>query len=326
MRETSDELDGAALRTTVEVLTELGLHPVADIARAFVAVTLDGHAVEFAVTGAAAVDATRAASLAGRPMPPTTVPLVVGDRLLTPARAVLEDRGWSWIDRRGGCHLRGPGLLVHTDTAPHSRPTRPRSTVDLLGSRGTQDEPPVLREIARQTGLSPSTVSRSVAGLRAAGLVRRDGRAVLPDLFWALAERWPTERKGLATRPEPVGPPPTGSATDASVVLGDTRAALAWRAPLIASADAPPLLYVADERQRQRMLTRHGEVSGSGAGAAAWVAVAPVRALLERAVARPEEAWPVAHPLFVALDLAGDRARGHQILEEWDPEDVDRVW
>ena len=344
MRPTSEELDGAALRAALEVLTDLGLDPVADAARLLITVGLDGHTVDFAVAGASVVDATRAVALTRRPTPApaatTPVPLVVGDRLLTPARAVLEDHGWSWIDRRGGCHLRGPGLLVHAATAPRPRPTRRRQAVDLLGARGTQevavallldpDEPPVLREIARRTSLAPSTVSRSVAGLRAAGLVRSDGRAVVPDLFWALAERWPSERRGLATLPAPVAAPePVAgrapeSGTATTVVLGDTRAALAWGAPLIASAAAPPLLYVADERTRQRMLTRQGEVVG--AGASAWVAVAPVRSLLERAKVRPGETWPVVHPLFAALDLAGDRARGHQILDEWDPQEFGRVW
>lgn len=35
---------------------------------------------------------------------------------------------------------------------------------------------------------------------------------------------------------------------------------------------------------------------------------------------RPLPFLPTAHPLFLALALARDPARGHEILEEWDPD------
>jgi hypothetical protein len=36
--------------------------------------------------------------------------------------------------------------------------------------------------------------------------------------------------------------------------------------------------------------------------------------------------WPVAHPLFVALDLAQDTGRGREILDAWTPTEGTRVW
>ncbi|MFN8104973.1 MAG: hypothetical protein U0U69_10975 [Acidimicrobiia bacterium] len=36
--------------------------------------------------------------------------------------------------------------------------------------------------------------------------------------------------------------------------------------------------------------------------------------------------WRFAHGLFAALDLAQDRARGTEILADWQPEDFTRVW
>jgi hypothetical protein len=54
--------------------------------------------------------------------------------------------------------------------------------------------------------------------------------------------------------------------------------------------------------------------------------VAPVRSAVAHRFQRRGEPWPVVHPLVVALDLAADRSRGHQILDEWTPEEALRVW
>ena len=59
------------------------------------------------------------------------------------------------------------------------------------------------------------------------------------------------------------------------------------------------------------------------------VRVAPVPAVVKNRVdldANPTE-WPLAHPLFVALDLAQDVDRGREILSTWTPnEGWTRVW
>jgi hypothetical protein len=59
------------------------------------------------------------------------------------------------------------------------------------------------------------------------------------------------------------------------------------------------------------------------------VRVAPVRAACSHRVDlmnNPFE-WPLAHPVFVALDLAQDAGRGREILNAWaPPERWARVW
>ena len=72
-------------------------------------------------------------------------------------------------------------------------------------------------------------------------------------------------------------------------------------------------------------------VPKSEAARGATLHVAPVRQVC--ATRRPahdaETRWPLAHPLFVALDLASDlgRGRGREILDGWTPPaDVTRVW
>ena len=71
---------------------------------------------------------------------------------------------------------------------------------------------------------------------------------------------------------------------------------------------------------------RYG-VAPPGIGEAA-IAVAPVSGLFELSVdpalQLDPDGWAVAHPVSVALDLAQDRARGRQILEDWDW--PGRVW
>ena len=68
-------------------------------------------------------------------------------------------------------------------------------------------------------------------------------------------------------------------------------------------------------------------VSASLAGAA--VREAPVPAVVQRRfnldVSSVE--WPLARPLFVALDLAQGLGRGREILNAWTPDDRwARVW
>ena len=122
---------------------------------------------------------------------------------------------------------------------------------------------------------------------------------------------------------------PPGAPADpagAGPAISDTLAALAWHAPVVASRDAPVSLYVADRAAADRVVAHAGRATRSGRVATDRVAVAPVRSALAHRFARPGEPWPVVHPLIVALDLAADPARGHQILDEWTPEDIPRVW
>src|SRR5207245_47286 len=61
------------------------------------------------------------------------VPLVVADRITADARTLLDEAGWSWLDRRGRLHLRAPGVRVDAD-------------LDVVGtpaSSGSQSRAPV---------------------------------------------------------------------------------------------------------------------------------------------------------------------------------------
>lgn len=303
---------------------------------------VDGRPIRLAVHGATLVDAGRVRPITGRATPVGAVPVVVGDRILRDARPLLDAAGWSWLDRRGHLHLRAPGILIDTeiDPVPRERPRQRPS--EVLASRGSQEvaiallrDPsmvPGIRDMARVTGFAPSTISRAHAALRDAGLVHRDGRPVLPDLFWALAEHWLPDWIALATPIRPDDPDLDDMGANLADLdsdgwaVGDTRGALAWRAPIVASADAPPAIYLPDRRTLDRVIGRWGRASGEAPAIVGRVAVAPSPAVVGHRFRRSGESWPVVHPLFVALDLAADRARGHQVLDEWEPTETPRVW
>ena len=134
-----------------------------------------------------------------------------------------------------------------------------------------------------------------------------------PDLFWALGEVWrPVKVVGVAAAPEP---------PNQEYVLGGDQAALELGAPVFTTDDRPWFWVPTqtDARRAQRAL-----------GAADWtdrkaaIAVPPTSLVVTRHVGGKD--WPLAHPLFVALDLARDPGRGREILDQWEPEGVVRVW
>ena len=106
--------------------------------------------------------------------------------------------------------------------------------------------------------------------------------------------------------------------------LTGTLGALALDVPSVASAPGTwPRLYVAHDVDLATVLGADGAASG-------WrrseLAVCPSRYGFTWGSSMHREGYPVANQLVVALDLAQDRARGHEILEGWDPKDFTRVW
>ena len=84
---------------------------------------------------------------------------------------------------------------------------------------------------------------------------------------------------------------------------------------------------VPDESVLQRSIRLLGPTT-SATEAAISVRIAPVPDATRRRVGpgRSSE-WPLAHPLFVALDLAQDAGRGREILDAWEPDERwTRVW
>jgi hypothetical protein len=280
----------------------------------------------------------------GAPQEATHV--VVADRITEQARVELRTHGWGWLDLRGHVHLEAPGVFVDARVTPSSAAAEP-SKEPLAGRVGLELAVLLLlmrpqaalgiRATAAELGRAPSSVSEEMSRLRDAGLVERDHRPVVPDLFNALAGRWRPDTVDVATLPGPHRDPldqvlriaaddPEGQPGWA---LGGSLAAVAYGVPLHLSDAYPPDLYVPGKvtlRRATQLLgtaRRHEDRAGT-------LRLAPVSAVCSRRVGgtpHRNTAWPLVHPLFVALDLAQDPGRGAEALSSWDPpEGWQRVW
>lgn len=245
------------------------------------------------------------------------VGIVVASSVAEATKNILREHGWGWLDRRGELHIEAPGLFVHdTDVAPPRRANDDRGRKPIRGRSGIgtaaalllwPDDPPGTREIARRCGLSPSSVSEALRSLRGASLVRSDNRPLIPEAFWALADVWNPPSLALARAPDVDG-----------LVVGGTVAALAWGAPLVVTADYPPDYYTREDVDLRALRYEYGAPAEADTRACT-VTVAPTQLLLSEYVERPGAAHPLVHPLFAALDLARDKARGVEALEVWSP-------
>ena len=267
--------------------------------------------------------------------------LVVADRVAADAKRSLREAGVNYFDRRGELRIVVPPLIIHTVV---------ESTVlvDVGGSLDSQvakevaiccllapDRPHGVRQVARYIDRASSAVSKAMAGLRDDGLVSSAGEAVVPDLFHALLAVW--RRRAI-----PLTALPRTSALEAQRLglglyepdttlgwaLTDTRAAASWGIPIVARGDCPPDFYVPDKATLRavRMLAR---VAADPGARACTVALAPVRLACLRRVDHSHttgERWPVANHIVVALDIAQDRSRGLEALEQWEPEGIVRAW
>jgi DNA-binding transcriptional ArsR family regulator len=194
-----------------------------------------------------------------------------------------------------------------------------------------------VRALARTVGRSPSTVSEVLAALRRDGLVDERHRVEGTQLFWQVANQWPARRFYLARLPMPgeataITKPLRLGLDDAETTTGwaltDSAAAVAYGAPLAVRADQLLDFYVPDQGIQRRATALLG-AAPSRSQARCSVRIAPVPAVCSQRVdveASPFE-WPLAHPLFVALDLAKDAGRGREILAAWTPPETwARVW
>lgn len=260
--------------------------------------------------------------------------MLVADRITSDARERLNEAGWSWLDRRGRLHLTAPGVRIDADVPPDARlPSSPTGRDPITGPGGLavaywlcehpgQAVSPT--GLAPILGFAPSTVSTANRRLVDAGLVGDDGAGLYPELFWELATVWRPDRVWLAAEPPP--PKPSADPRAPRWCRAGTAAAAAYGAAVVSAGDGPVELYVSGPVELDIARRRfHAATPGSGA---ASVAVAPVRAV----TAPPDDGtevpivggWPAAPVLAVALDLAQDRARGRQILDEWEVDGV--VW
>jgi hypothetical protein len=276
---------------------------------------------------------------------PDVLYVLVADRIPEAARGELARHGWGWLDLRGHVHLAGRGLFVDVDVPPVKG--RNERTDAFSGPAGLEiacslllnpDVRRGVRDLARDLGRSPSTVSEVLGAMRKQGLIGSDGLAVLPDLFWETASAWVSPEVALADLPRPG----TGS-VNAALQLGfedvaqqpgwaltGTLAAAAYGAPVAARSDHPPDFYVPSQAIFRRAMRLLG-VAADTAHRGASIRVAPVPAACEQRIdpagslddpeawASGSEHWPLTNPLFVALDLARDRGRGREILDGWQP-------
>jgi hypothetical protein len=278
---------------------------------------------------------------------PDALVVLVADQVPQASRDILADAGWGYLDRRG--HLRimdaSSHLFVDVDVDPMTRAT-PQPREPIRGTSGISyaaallmnpTEPIALREVARRACLAVSTVSEAARSIRDAALIGRDGRPLSHDLFWALSDVWRPERIPLLDMPN-AGEVAT---TNALGVFGDPAepgwavtgdvAAAGYGAPIAIGSGFPPDFYVPDRVTATNAARTYGVASDPNA-AACTVAVAPTRlACVPRfGVNAQVGAVPdffFTHALFVALDLASDKARGSEILSGWiPPQGFTRVW
>lgn len=259
--------------------------------------------------------------------------VLVADEIPEASRNALARAGWGYLDRRG--HLRVMDttsmLLIDVEVDPLVRST-PRPREPIRGASGISyaaallmepDEPPSIRGIARRARLSVSTVAEAARSIRDAALIGRDGRPLIPDLFWALSDAWRPERIPLLGKPKPGEESTTAAlrvfgdpAEPGWAVTGDV-AAVSYDAPLAVGAGSPPDFYVPGRLTATNAARTYG-IAPDPSVASCTVAVAPtLLACAPRFEASGRKGGVVefllVHPVFVALDLASDKARGAEI-------------
>jgi hypothetical protein len=284
-----------------------------------------------------------------------TAPVVlVADRVTATAQAYMKREHVGWFDRRGHLHLDLPGVFVDADVTPALRDVT-RLEDGIRGRAGMayavaclladSDQRPTIRGVARETRFAPSVVSDAAASLRRAALVYDDGRPNIPDLFWALADRWRPEFVDLGGELNP-GLQGSSGAVELGVfgeadlpgwALTGSVAAAAFGAPVVVSSATPPSFYVPDQTTLRRAVRRFGTADGEHRSCS--VAVSPAAAACSPRIEAQSDGRLVGgisapgfdhflftRPLFIALELANDPARGHEILEGWTPGVGTRVW
>lgn len=272
------------------------------------------------------------------------VQIAVADRITADARAYLTREGWSWLDLRGHMRLTGPGLFVDSDIPAVSerRPGRAGFTgqvsVEVAASLLLDPDRPVgIRATASSLSRAPSSVSDAMGALRAAGLVDSRSRPEVPELFWELAEQWKPISRDVLSLPR-AGRGRDNAALrlgfdDVGATIGwaltDTVAAAVYGAAVATRSDHPRDVYVPDQATLRRATQLLG-LAENAQTRAGQVRVAPVAAVCSQRIDASgwaNEQWPLAHPLFVALDLGQDPGRGREILDGWTPrEPWRRVW
>jgi hypothetical protein len=302
------------------------------------------HRVQFAVTPFSRADPALVETvvLRSRQTPWDRV-VVVADRIPRDARNALVHADISWYDRRGHLRLTGQGIYVDATVEPDPRLAKPMPE-GIRGKAGlayaaavllSPDSPPSIRSVARDVGLSPAAVSIAAAAIRRAALVSDEGMPLVPDLFWALSDTWSPKFVRLGGDLHDYLQ--QGGERD---VLGDERtpgwaltgdiAAVAWGAKFVIRSTAAPAFYVPDLHALKLAQRFLGDATHDAHSCSLAVAPTPLacstRITTEGAAVTEFAHFLFAPPLFPALELADDPARGREILSEWNPSEGVRVW
>lgn len=305
-----------------------------DVGRGDVAIKVDGITVPVVIKAASVIDPGTVARMVSstRPTKRAATNLVVGDLITGPAREALRDAGWSWLDRRGHLVVRAKGVHIDADVPPDQRTTSGTTPRAISGAAGISwaaallmapEDPPSMREVARRVSLSHSAIVAAAKRLKDAALVRADSTPLIPELFWALADEWHSASVALAGLPTDHGLEP-----DKGWAVAGTLGAAACGAPVVIGSTYPPDFYVASEADLRRAVHRIGKADRFEERACT-VATPPTPLVCFETFERSGDAWGpwrFAHGLVAALDLAQDRSRGAEILDDWNPEDFTRVW
>lgn len=329
----------------LDAFAELGVEAreLAGVRAVELVVDPEGPAARVDLRRRALVDESTATRLIADGPPLDATLLVVADRVTEGARRVLSASGAGYLDLRGHLALRTPGIIINTEVSPVKEPAE-RSD-PLAGAAGLEvvtavlmepRRPAAVRELARSLGRAPSTVSSILNALRGDHLIDSDNTVTGTDLFWRVAERWSSRRTRLASLPDQNDAALAHAlrfgldehASAPGWALTDSAAAAAYGAP-IAVRSGQVMDFLVPDRAVLRRATTLLHSAQSTAETRATVRVAPVpRAVTQRVAPTTNPfGWPLAHPLFVALDLAQDSGRGREILENWTPDgEWPRVW
>lgn len=273
--------------------------------------------------------------------------VVVADQIAAGIREDLNSRGVGWLDRRGHLRLIGGGFFIDAlvpadQRSPSSASTRPA----ISGRAGLAaaaallmhpNEPTAVGTVAAAAGMNPSSISRAMSTLADAQLAEQISRGryqpLAPELFWILADVWPSARTSLHLSLDDLSDPRLGAHSDnleaAGWAIGGERGAVSWGAPLVLTGDYPALLYVPDDESIRRAKVIAGEPdpkSENRGRPSVELAVDPIGLLTRSRYQSNTGDAPLSHPVFCALDLAAT-SRGREVLDQWNPPvGFVRVW
>jgi len=336
-RTSADALGRLAVDALTTALDSIAVrHKSAPRSEADLIARIDDRDVPIEIKTTAYATPERVRAIVKQPRQRSETHLLVADHITEAARQDLIAAGWSWLDRRGHLYLRAPGVMIDREVDPLPRPGVGATPDAISGAAGLAvayailldpEAPQPVRASAPLLGFSPASISTSRTALRDAGLLERDGLPVVPELFWALADVWKPERTWLTDKPKP-GDTHTNvhNLAAAGWCLTGTAAAVEWGAPVVAAG--PILDLYVPGPVMVAIAQREYSAARNAIDSSASIAVAPAALVTSRRLPpRRKGRWPLAHPLAIALDLAQDRARGREILEDWTPpSEFHRVW